>query len=93
MKWIDYMFCANQCYARVRNGEELVRQVKEELGIEINIIDGHLEAELINKAIASYLYDETYLHIDVGGGSTELNLFAKGKKIKPFVQSWIRSHS
>jgi len=37
---------------------------------------------LINRAIASYLAEETYLHIDVGGGSTELNLFTNGKKIK-----------
>ena len=78
----DYMFCATSAMRESENGEELAKQVKEELGIEINIIDGHLEAELINKAIASYLQNETYLHIDVGGGSTELNLFAKGKKIK-----------
>ena len=78
----DYMFCATSAMRESENGEELVQQVKGELGIEIHIIDGHLEAELINKAIASYLHDETYLHIDVGGGSTELNLFVNGKKIK-----------
>ncbi|MBS1557114.1 MAG: phosphatase [Bacteroidetes bacterium] len=77
----DYMFCATSAMRESDNGEELARQVREELGITINIIDGHLEAELINKAIASYLLHETYLHIDVGGGSTELNLFLKGKKI------------
>jgi exopolyphosphatase/guanosine-5'-triphosphate,3'-diphosphate pyrophosphatase len=77
----DYMFCATSAIRESENGEELARQVKEELGLTINIIDGHLEAELINKAIASYLHDETYVHIDVGGGSTELNLFVNGKKI------------
>jgi exopolyphosphatase/guanosine-5'-triphosphate,3'-diphosphate pyrophosphatase len=46
------------------------------------VIDGNREAELINRAISSYLADSTYLHIDVGGGSTELNLYAMGKKIK-----------
>ena len=54
----------------------------DELGIVINIIDGNREAELINRAISSYLTDKTYLHIDVGGGSTELNLYVHGKKIK-----------
>lgn len=77
----DYMFCATSAMRESENGEELARQVKEELGLTINIIDGHLEADLINKAIASYLHDETYIHIDVGGGSTELNLFVEGKKI------------
>ncbi|MBS1949689.1 MAG: Exopolyphosphatase [Cytophagales bacterium] len=78
----DYMFCATSAMREAENGEELARQVKEELGLTIHIIDGQLEAELVNKAIASYLHDETYLHIDVGGGSTELNLFTNGKKIK-----------
>jgi exopolyphosphatase/guanosine-5'-triphosphate,3'-diphosphate pyrophosphatase len=78
----DYMFCATSAMRESENGEEIVAQVKEELGLSINIIDGHLEADLINKAIASYLHKDTYLHIDVGGGSTELNLFVKGKKIK-----------
>lgn len=77
----DYMFCATSAMRESENGEDLAQQVKEELGITINIIDGHLEADLINKAIASYLHDETYIHIDVGGGSTELNLFVNGKKI------------
>jgi exopolyphosphatase/guanosine-5'-triphosphate,3'-diphosphate pyrophosphatase len=27
-----------------------------------------------------YLTEDTYIHIDVGGGSTELNIFTKGKK-------------
>ncbi len=78
----DYMFCATSAMRESENGEEIAQQVKEELGITINIIDGHMEADLINKAIFSYLDQETYLHIDVGGGSTELNLFVKGKKIK-----------
>ena len=51
----DYMFCATSAMRESENGEEVARQVKEELGIVINIIDGHLEAEFINKAIFSYL--------------------------------------
>jgi exopolyphosphatase/guanosine-5'-triphosphate,3'-diphosphate pyrophosphatase len=78
----DYMFCATSAMRESENGEELVRRVEEELGIQINVIDGNLEAQLINQAIGSYLADETYLHIDVGGGSTELNLYVAGKKIK-----------
>lgn len=78
----DYMFCATSAMRESENGQELADEVKEELGITINIIDGLLEADLINKAIASYLTQETFLHIDVGGGSTELNLFVDGHKIK-----------
>jgi exopolyphosphatase / guanosine-5'-triphosphate,3'-diphosphate pyrophosphatase len=78
----DYMFCATSAMRESENGNELANDVFEELGITIHIIDGNREAELINKAINSYLTEKTYLHIDVGGGSTELNLYARGKKIK-----------
>lgn len=78
----DYMFCATSAMRESENGTELAEQVQNELGITINIIDGNREAELINKAISSYLTDKTYLHIDVGGGSTELNLYVNGKKAK-----------
>lgn len=78
----DYMFCATSAMRESENGLELANQVQEELGITIHIIDGNREAELINRAISSYLSDKTYLHIDVGGGSTELNLYTQGNKIK-----------
>jgi exopolyphosphatase/guanosine-5'-triphosphate,3'-diphosphate pyrophosphatase len=78
----DYMFCATSAMRESENGPEVVAEVKEEIGVDINIIDGIREAEFINRAISSFLSNETYLHIDVGGGSTELNLYVSGKKIK-----------
>lgn len=78
----DYMFCATSAMREAENGVELAQRVEQELGVSISIIDGNLEAEFINQAIASYLGGGTYLHIDVGGGSTELNLYVHGNKIK-----------
>lgn len=78
----DYMFCATSAMRESENGAALAQQVQDELGIVIEVIDGNREAELVNGAISSYLQDKTYLHIDVGGGSTELNLYVNGKKIK-----------
>lgn len=78
----DYMFCATSAMREAENGQELADSVHDEFGITIQIIDGEREAELINHAIHSYLTNKTYLHIDVGGGSTELNLYTDGKKIK-----------
>lgn len=78
----DYMFCATSAMRESENGPDLAEEVRNELGITINIIDGNREAELINRAISSFLTQKTYLHIDVGGGSTELNLYVGGKKIK-----------
>lgn len=78
----DYMLCATSAMRESENGAQIAKEVKDELGISIEIIDGKKEAELIDKAIQSYLGNKTYLHIDVGGGSTELNLYFGGKKIK-----------
>ncbi len=78
----DYMFCATSAMRESENGLELVNRVQEEIGITIHIIDGNREAEFVNRAIHSYLSTKTYLHIDVGGGSTELNLYFGGKKIQ-----------
>lgn len=78
----DYMFCATSAMRESENGFELIHEVQEEIGITINVIDGNREAEFVNRAISSYLSRKTYLHIDVGGGSTELNLYVDGKKIK-----------
>jgi exopolyphosphatase/guanosine-5'-triphosphate,3'-diphosphate pyrophosphatase len=76
------MLCATSAMRESENGAQIAKEVKDELGISIEIIDGKKEAELIDKAIQSYLGNKTYLHIDVGGGSTELNLYFGGKKIK-----------
>lgn len=78
----DYMFCATSAMREAENGQQLADEIFDQFGLKIEIIDGDREAELINKAIHSYLSDKTYLHIDVGGGSTELNLYTGGKKIK-----------
>jgi len=78
----DYMFCATSAMRESENGLELVTEVQEQIGISIHVIDGNREAEFINRAISSYLSTKTYLHIDVGGGSTELNLYFNGKKIR-----------
>ena len=60
------------------NAEAIIRRVREETGIEIEVISGGSEASLIyENHIAENLDKEhAYLYIDVGGGSTELTFFA-----------------
>jgi len=78
----EYMGCATSAMREAENGPELVEQVSKQYGLELQIIDGDKEAEILNNALMSYLEpDMTYLHIDVGGGSTELNLYVNRKKI------------
>lgn len=78
----EYLGCATSAMREAENGHELVKQVRKEYGLELQIIDGDSEAEILNKALMSFLEEnKTYLHIDVGGGSTELNLYVNKEKI------------
>lgn len=78
----EYYACATSAMREAKNGNALVQAVKASCGLDINIISGDLEAELINRVIAFNLQpDEQYLHIDVGGGSTELTLYFGNEKI------------
>ena len=77
----DSYACATSAMRNSDNGALLAELVKEKIGLEIHIIDGDQEAEMINMALANYIPDGLCLHIDVGGGSTELNLFNKRQKV------------
>lgn len=77
-----YMICATSAMREAENGANIVERIKNELGMEIHLIEGDKEAELINDVIKVGLEnDKTYLHIDVGGGSTELNIYKGRTKI------------
>nr|MBI1231728.1 phosphatase [Cytophagales bacterium] len=90
-----YMVCATSAMRESKNGEEIAQQVAEEIGLTITIIDGDREAELIDRALWSIIDHKTYLHIDVGGGSTELNIYKKSIKIasKSFALGSVRTLS
>ncbi len=78
----DYMACATSAMRESANGRDIIREVEEDIKLKIKIIDGANEAQIINNAISSFLdRKKNYLHIDVGGGSTELTLLKGGKKV------------
>ncbi|MBV6646395.1 MAG: phosphatase [Cyclobacteriaceae bacterium] len=76
-----YYGCATSAMREAQNGQIIIQKVLKELDLPIEIISGKKEAEMINRVINLYLDHKTYLHIDVGGGSTELNLYADRKKV------------
>lgn len=75
-----YSAVATSAMREANNGEEIQKLVKYKIGLEIEIISGNAEARVLNKAIIPNLDQGDYLHIDVGGGSTELNIF-RGKEL------------
>lgn len=75
----DYMACATSAMRDAKNGADIVAEVRKN-GINIDIIEGAKEAEIIYNSHWDNKIekDKVYLYIDVGGGSTELSLFANG---------------
>jgi exopolyphosphatase/guanosine-5'-triphosphate,3'-diphosphate pyrophosphatase len=83
-KVIKYKACATSAMREAKNGEEVVRLIKEKTDIQIDIIDGKDEAAIIAMTDLHELIntDATYLYVDVGGGSTEFTLYHNGNTIK-----------
>lgn len=75
--------CATSAMRDAANSPEIIKKVKAETGIDIEIISGDQEASLIyeNHIAENLTNDESYLYIDVGGGSTELTFFSDGKLV------------
>ena len=79
-----YKACATAALREASNGKEVVANIFKETGVQIDIIDGSTEAKAIfaNHIAQELDSSKAYLYIDVGGGSTELSLFAKNKLVK-----------
>lgn len=75
-----YRACATSAMRDAKNGSLIIKKVKEESGINIEIITGDEEASLIyeNHVAEGLDKDFAYLYIDVGGGSTELTFYENG---------------
>ncbi|MGC4059053.1 MAG: exopolyphosphatase [Chitinophagaceae bacterium] len=76
-----YRACATSAMRDATNGQEIIRNIEKETGIRIEIIGGQEEASILYEThIAENLGDnKPSLYIDVGGGSTEVTLFADNR--------------
>jgi exopolyphosphatase/guanosine-5'-triphosphate,3'-diphosphate pyrophosphatase len=63
--------CATSAMRDAKNSSDIIRKVKMETSIEIEVISGDLEAGLVyeNHVAENMDKDHSYLYIDVGGGS------------------------
>ena len=76
-----YLAYATSALREANNGLQVTAEIQKKTGINIEIIDGHREAEII---ASTDLYkvvklDQNYLFVDVGGGSTELTVYSQGQ--------------
>ena len=54
------------------NGSEVCQHLNTKLNLNIHLLSGDQEAQLLNDLSNSFPADGSYLFVDVGGGSTEL---------------------
>jgi exopolyphosphatase/guanosine-5'-triphosphate,3'-diphosphate pyrophosphatase len=75
--------CATSAMRDAANASDIIKKVKAETGILIEVISGQDEASFIyeNHIAENMASGESYLYVDVGGGSTDITFFSDGKLI------------
>jgi len=74
---------ATSAMREAENAEQIVTDIKSATGIDLEIISGAEEANVILGTFMLLDFDKghPFVVIDVGGGSTEINIFKKGEKV------------
>lgn len=79
----EYLACATSAMREAENGAEVIKRIKEEVNLDLEIIEGQREANIIyaNHIEENLDAKKSYLYIDVGGGSTELSVFVNKEPV------------
>ena len=82
-KVTEYRACATSAMRDAENGPDIIKRIKKKTGIDIEIIDGQEEAKMVYNNHIEYMKDRNgnYMYVDVGGGSTEINLLSQGELV------------
>ncbi len=79
----NYRACATSAMRDAENGMHIIKRIRKKTDIPIEIIDGQEEAKMIYNNHIEQMEDRkgNYMYVDVGGGSTEINLLSQGELI------------
>jgi len=61
------------------NAKVFISKVQKDLGLNIKVIDGEKEAYYGGVAALNLIHDDTFVTVDIGGGSTEFSFIKNGK--------------
>lgn len=78
-----YLACATSAMREAENGTEIIKMIKDKTNLDLEIIEGKREANIIyaNHIEENLDAKKSYLYIDVGGGSTELSVFVNKRLV------------
>ena len=73
---VDYDACATAAMREADNGLEVLERIRAEVGLNVRLIDGIEEANIIRRTnkIGFEQPDNLTMYIDVGGGSTDISI-------------------
>lgn len=82
----DYRACATSAMRDAKNGKSVIKKILKDTGIDIEVIDGQEEARTIYNNHVECMDDNVgnFIYVDVGGGSTEINLMVNGELVKSY---------
>jgi len=74
---------ATSALREAKNRDSILRRIKEEVGLDVEVISGPEEARLIYTGVLQGLpvFDKKVLCIDIGGGSTEFCIGHQGRPL------------
>ena len=78
-----YRACATSAMRDAKNGVKILKKMRKETGIDIEILNGSEEAKILynNSIESAESVSGNYAYVDVGGGSTEISLLSDGKLV------------
>lgn len=86
----DYRACATSAMRDARNGDKVMKRIREKAHIALKIISGDEESKIIYESHLSRIINGSRfpadsstpcLYVDVGGGSTEVSLICDGERV------------
>lgn len=86
----DYRACATSAMRDAKNGKDILSRIRHKAKLRLDIISGDEESQIIYDNHLSHIINEqnpdtaqsqSYLYVDVGGGSTEVSFICNGERI------------
>lgn len=75
----DYHFFATASLRNIKNSDDILEIVADQVGIDVDLLSGEEEGELSFFGSISTIKKDDGILIDLGGGSVEMVLFKQGK--------------
>lgn len=78
----EFHYFSTASLRNLKNREEVLKKIQEKCEVTIEVLSGNKEARLSFLGALGHLEEKDGIFIDVGGGSSEIVIFEKGKIVE-----------